>query len=66
LNEFGELHYQSRQREFTILKDDLIPVSPASPEKVMRVCVFRARVLSSSAFRMVAPRMAAFEQAIKV
>jgi hypothetical protein len=32
----------------------------------MRVCVLRARVLSSSAFRMLAPRMAAFEEAMRV
>jgi hypothetical protein len=32
----------------------------------MRVCVFSARVLSSSALRMVAPRIAAFDEAMRV
>jgi hypothetical protein len=41
-------------------------VSPASPEKATRVCLFSCRVLSSDAFRIVAPRMAALEAAIKV
>lgn len=42
------------------------PVSPASPEKAMSVCLFRALVLSSEALRMVAPRMAALEAAMMV
>lgn len=41
-------------------------VSPASPEKAMRVCLFNARVLSSEALRMVAPRIAALEAATMV
>jgi hypothetical protein len=42
------------------------PVSPASPEKAMRLCLLRARVLSSLALRIVTPRMAAFEAATSV
>jgi len=41
-------------------------VSPASPLKARRVCLFNERVLSSEALRMVAPRMAAFEAAMMV
>ena len=41
-------------------------VSPASPTNAMSVCLFSALVLSSEAFRMVAPRIAALEAAIKV
>jgi hypothetical protein len=41
-------------------------VSPASPEKAMSVCLFNARVLSSEALRMVAPRIAALEAATMV
>jgi hypothetical protein len=41
-------------------------VSPASPEKAIRVCLFKARVLSSEALRMVAPRIAALEAAMRV
>ena len=41
-------------------------VSPASPENAINVCLFKARVLSSDALRMVAPLMAAFEAAIRV
>lgn len=43
-----------------------LPVSPASPEKAINVCVFNCRVLSSVALRIVGPRMAALEAAIKV
>ncbi len=43
-----------------------IPVSPASPEYAIRVCLLSCLVLSSAALRMVAPRMAALEAAIKV
>ena len=43
-----------------------VPVSPASPEKAMMVWLFRERVLSSEALRMVAPRMAALEAAMRV
>lgn len=46
--------------------DGTVPVSPASPEYAIKVCLFSCRVLSSAAFRMVAPRIAAFEAAIKV
>jgi len=41
-------------------------VSPASPENAISVCLFRARVLSSEALRMVAPRIAALEAAMMV
>jgi hypothetical protein len=41
-------------------------VSPASPTNAISVCLFSALVLSSEAFRMVAPRIAALEAAIKV
>lgn len=41
-------------------------VSPASPEKAMMVDGESWRVLSSEAFRMVAPRMAALEAAMMV
>lgn len=41
-------------------------VSPASPEKAIKVCWFNARVLSSEALRMVAPLIAAFEAAMRV
>jgi hypothetical protein len=43
-----------------------VPVSPASPENAISVCELRLRVLSSEAFRMVAPRIAALEAAIMV
>jgi hypothetical protein len=41
-------------------------VSPASPEKASSVCLLSDLVLSSEAFRMVAPRIAALDAAIKV
>ena len=41
-------------------------MSPASPENAIKVCLFKARVLSSDALRMVAPLMAAFEAAMRV
>ena len=41
-------------------------MSPASPEKAIKVCLFKARVLSSDALRMVAPLMAALEAAMRV
>ena len=41
-------------------------MSPASPEKAISVCLFKALVLSSVAFRMVAPLIAAFEAAMMV
>lgn len=44
----------------------IIPVSPASPEYAINVCLFSGRVLSSVALRMVAPRIAALEAAISV
>lgn len=40
-----------------------IPVSPASPEKAIKVCLLSCFVLSSEALRMVAPLIAAFEAA---
>lgn len=42
------------------------PVSPASPENAINVCLFSCLVLSSEAFKIVAPRIAALEAAIKV
>ena len=44
----------------------MVLVSPASPEKAIKVCLFRALVLSSVALRIVAPLMAAFEAAMMV
>lgn len=41
-------------------------MSPASPEYAMRVCLFKERVLSSAAFRIVAPLIAALDAAISV
>lgn len=41
-------------------------MSPASPENASRVFLFSALVLSSEALRMVAPRIAALDAAIKV
>ena len=41
-------------------------VSPASPEKAIRVFLFSSRVLSSEPLRMVAPLMAALEAAMMV
>jgi hypothetical protein len=43
-----------------------ILVSPASPENAIKVCSFRARVLSSDALRIVAPLIAALEAAMMV
>jgi hypothetical protein len=43
-----------------------VPVSPASPENAISECEFSARVLSSDALRIVAPRMAAFDAAMIV
>ena len=54
------LDYSSREEEGDVL------VSPASPEKAIRVCLFKARVLSSDALRTVAPRIAALEAATMV
>lgn len=45
---------------------DAVPVSPASPLKAIRVCLFRWRVLSSLVLRMLAPRMAALDAAMMV
>lgn len=41
-------------------------MSPASPLKAIKVCLFSGRVLSSEALRMVAPRMAALDAAMMV
>ena len=41
-------------------------VSPASPVSPIRMCLLSGRVLSSDAFKMVAPRMAALEAAMMV
>lgn len=41
-------------------------VSPASPEKARRLCSFSSRVLSSDDLRIVAPRMAALDEAMSV
>lgn len=43
-----------------------VPVSPASPLKAISVCLLSCLVLSSEALRIVAPRMAAFEEAMMV
>lgn len=43
-----------------------IPVSPASPENASSVFLFSDLVLSSDAFRTVAPRMAALDAAMSV
>lgn len=43
-----------------------LPVSPASPLYAMRLCLFKARVLSSVALSTVGPRMAAFDVAMIV
>lgn len=43
-----------------------VPVSPASPENAIKVWLFSSRVLSSDAFKIVAPLMAAFEAATMV
>jgi hypothetical protein len=45
---------------------DYQPVSPGSPEKAINVWSFNALVLSSVALRMVGPRIAALDAAIKV
>ena len=39
------------------------PVSPASPENAISVCLLSSLVLSSVAFKIVAPLIAAFEAA---
>lgn len=49
-----------------MLKTFISPVSPASPEKAMSVCLFNSFVLSSEAFKMVAPLIAALEAAMIV
>ena len=41
-------------------------MSPASPEKAIKVCLLSSFVLSSEALRIVAPLMAAFEAATSV
>jgi len=73
LNVLGKLDYLYYQRECPRIHpvmcwaaNGALPVSPASPENAIRVCLLRCLVLSSDAFRTVAPRMAAFEAAIKV
>lgn len=43
-----------------------ILVSPASPLKAIKVLLFKLRVLSSEALRIVAPLMAAFDAAMRV
>jgi hypothetical protein len=43
-----------------------VPVSPASPEKAINDEELSARVLSSVAFRIVTPRIAALEAATMV
>ena len=53
-------------RQVIVASSCVIPVSPASPEKAIKVCVLSTRVLSSDALRMVAPRMAALEAAMRV
>lgn len=53
---------ETPRKEFQVI----VPVSPASPENAIRVCLFSALVLSSSALRIVAPRIAALEAAMMV
>ena len=43
-----------------------IPVSPASPEKASKEDLFSTRCLTSSAFRMVGPLIAALDEAMRV
>jgi len=50
----------------TVGRERDVLVSPASPEKASSVCLLSDLVLSSEAFRMVAPRIAALDAAIKV
>jgi len=47
-------------------QDFALPVSPASPLYAMRLYLLSVRVLSSLSFRMVAPRIAAFDEAMIV
>lgn len=44
----------------------LVLVSPASPLKAIKVLLFKLRVLSSEALRIVAPLIAAFDAAMRV
>ena len=41
-------------------------MSPASPENAIKVCLFNSLVLSSVAFKIVAPLIAALEAAMRV
>jgi hypothetical protein len=68
LNVLGELNCTtfSYNYNYPSVAIPIVPVSPASPEKAINVCVLSTRVLSSDALRMVAPRMAALEAAIRV
>ena len=43
-----------------------VPVSPASPENAINVCLLSDLVLSSDVLRTVAPRIAALEAAMMV
>ena len=56
----------SAQRFKQEMRSRLIPVSPASPENAINVCLFNCLVLSSEALRMVAPLIAALEVAMRV
>lgn len=64
LNVFRELDWRG-QLDYLIEVMNIL-VSPASPEKAIKVCLFNALVLSSEAFRTVAPLIAALEQAMRV
>jgi len=67
LDVFCELDWRREsQRGSVFAKRVPILVSPASPEKAMRVCWFNALVLSSDALRIVAPLIAAWEAAMMV
>lgn len=44
----------------------VVLVSPASPLKAIKVLLFKLRVLSSEALRIVAPLIAAFDAAMRV
>lgn len=62
----GGSHASTALCQMVLGADINILVSPASPEKAIKVCLLRGRVLSSSAFRIVAPRIAALEAAMMV
>jgi hypothetical protein len=62
----GEVSILGFSRDHQRFKSQYLLVSPASPEKAIKVWLFSDRVLSSVALRMVAPLIAAFEAAMRV